>query len=109
MIDWPTPEHWSTERFINYPPMCVGMATKNISITEEAYRRLASFRKERESFSHVITRLTSNAGRLLKFAGSLSHEEADRLMERIKENRDRWIKEEAKKREELRRALHGVS
>jgi len=45
--------------------------------------------------------MTSNAGRLLKFAGTLTDEEADRLEARIKENRKNWLKAEAKRREDL--------
>jgi len=47
--------------------------------------------------------MTSSAGRLLKFAGTLSEEEADRLEARIKENRKNWLKAEAKRREEVAR------
>lgn len=36
--------------------MC--MATKNISLTEEAYERLKACKREGESFSDVVERLT---------------------------------------------------
>lgn len=85
------------------------MATKTITITEEAYRRLKQSKTDDESFSQIITRITGNAGRLLKFAGTLTDEEADRLEARIKENRKRWLKVEAEKKEQLRRQWHGVS
>lgn len=85
------------------------MATKTITITEEAYRRLRQSRKEDESFSQIIQRLTSNAGGLLKFAGTLTEEQAQRLEEQIRKNRKRWMKQEAKRREEIRRQLYGVS
>jgi len=62
------------------------MATKTISITEEAYERLASKKKEGESFSEVINRIT-NKRSLSEFAGILSNEEADRLEKNIKEGR----------------------
>ena len=58
------------------------MATKNISITEAAYRRLASMKRENESFSLVINRLTGTHT-LLGLAGSLSESAADRLEKNI--------------------------
>lgn len=85
------------------------MATKTLTITEEAYRRLKQSKTEDESFSRAITRLTSNAGKLLKFAGTLTDEEANRLEARIKENRKRWMKVEMEKKEQLRRQWNGVS
>lgn len=85
------------------------MATKSITITEEAYRRLKHSKDRDESFSQVITRLTGNARAIRSLFGILSKEEADRLEERIKANRKRWMEVEAKRKEELRRLLHGVS
>lgn len=85
------------------------MATKTITITEEAYRRLRQSRKEDESFSTIITRITGNARLIRPLFGILSKEEADRLEARIKENRKRWLEVEAKRKHELRRQLHGVS
>jgi predicted CopG family antitoxin len=35
------------------------MGSKNISISEEAYQRLASLKKPNESFTHVINWLTN--------------------------------------------------
>lgn len=60
--------------------MCMG--TKNISITEAAYRRLASMKREHESFSLVINRLTGTHS-LLELAGSLSESAAKRLEKNI--------------------------
>ncbi len=65
-----------------YPHVCVGMATKNISITQEAYDRLATLRKGKESFSEIIKRLT-HARKLMQFAGILSKESADELEKNI--------------------------
>lgn len=85
------------------------MATKTITITEEAYKRLKQSKKDDESFSTVITRMTGNARLVRQLFGVLSKEEADRLEARIKENRRRWIQVEAKRKEELRRQLYGLS
>jgi len=62
------------------------MGTKTISITEEAYNRLDSRKKERESFSEVINRLTSK-GSLARFAGIFSKAEAEELGENIRKSR----------------------
>lgn len=62
------------------------MSTKTISITEEAYKRLASKKKEKESFSSVINRLTSKDS-LLNFAGIFSKSGAAKLEKNIKANR----------------------
>ena len=37
------------------------MSTKTISITEDAYKRLANLKKENESFSMVIERVTKKS------------------------------------------------
>ena len=66
-------------------------------------------KREDESFSHVITRLTGNARSIRALFGVLSEEEGDRLEASIKENRKRWLKIEAEKREQLRRQLDGLS
>ena len=76
------------------------MATKNISITEEAYLRLASLRRGKESFSEIINRLT-NKRRLLDFAGVLSKESADRIDEHIRERRAALDEERARRRRRL--------
>ena len=62
------------------------MATKTISITEEAYERLKTKKKGNESFSEVITRIT-NKKSILDFAGILTNEEADHLKKTIAESR----------------------
>jgi len=64
------------------------MATKTISITEEAYERLAAKKREKESFSDVITRITNKVN-ILDFAGLLTPEEADRLEAAVKAGRAR--------------------
>jgi predicted CopG family antitoxin len=50
------------------------MATKTISIMDDAYERLLRVKLKDESFSDVVRRLTEKKkGDLLKYAGILSH------------------------------------
>ncbi|OGI64012.1 hypothetical protein A2642_00545 [Candidatus Nomurabacteria bacterium RIFCSPHIGHO2_01_FULL_39_10] len=62
------------------------MATKTLTITEDAYERLAATKEENESFSEVINRITNKVS-LLSMAGILSEQEADRIEQRIKNMR----------------------
>lgn len=62
------------------------MATKNISISEEAYKRLASLKLPHESFSMVISRLTGKRS-LSDIFGLLSGKEANRLVRKFKKVR----------------------
>lgn len=62
------------------------MATKTISITEEAYERLQARKKGRESFTEVINRITGKSS-LLDYAGLLSANEAKMLEEKIRDSR----------------------
>jgi predicted CopG family antitoxin len=64
------------------------MATKTISITEETYNMLASWKKENESFSDVIKRLGAKPS-LTSFAGILSETRAKELEASIEEGRAR--------------------
>ena len=63
------------------------MATKTISITEEAYNRLLTKKYEKESFSEVINR-TTNKINLLDFAGILTNKESDNLIKNIRGERN---------------------
>ena len=67
------------------------MATKNISITEEAYDRLATLREGNESFSEIIKRIT-HARDLMQFAGILSTRTADELERNVA-----WLRKENNK------------
>lgn len=58
------------------------MGSKNISISDEAYQRLASLKRPNESFTQVINRLTQKRS-ILELAGTLSEQEAAEIIENI--------------------------
>jgi len=55
------------------------MATKTLTITEESYNLLDSRKKERESFSEVISRILKK-NRLANFKGEVSLETANKVL-----------------------------
>lgn len=69
------------------------MASKNITITEDAYDRLKALKREDESFSDLVTRLTENADPMA-FAGSCPglgaavEEAGDELADDLDESHD---------------------
>ncbi len=65
------------------------MATKTITITEEAYGKLKMRKKGNESFSDVINR-TMPYTNWLDFAGVLSKDSAKKLRESVDESRRSW-------------------
>ena len=75
------------------------MATKTISITEDAYERLAALKNENESFSEVIGRITLKP-KLSDFHGVLS-----KLEKSIKELRKEHSKSHEKRVERIRKEL----
>ena len=56
------------------------MATRNIAIREEVYKKLASAKGEDESFSDTIDRLLSKKSSLLSFAGVFDEDDEDLKM-----------------------------
>lgn len=80
------------------------MATKTISITEDAYERLAALKKGNESFSEVIGRITLKL-KLSDFHGVLSKESADKLEKNIKELRKEHSKSHEKRVEHIKKEL----
>lgn len=65
------------------------MATKTISISEDAYHRLARLKREGESFTDVIQRVTGGAD-LQRYAGSISQAFATELREASRAFRERF-------------------
>lgn len=62
------------------------MATKTISITEEAYDRLKARKFETESFTDVINKIT-NKRSIMELAGILTKDEGTKLEKYIRERR----------------------
>jgi predicted CopG family antitoxin len=56
------------------------MGTKSVRLDEDVYERIKAHKREGETFSEAIDRLTSEYS-LLDFAGSYSDEDADRHRE----------------------------
>ena len=83
--------------------MHVHMATKTITITEEAYNKLKVRKKGNESFSEVINRIAPYTD-WSDFAGVLSEESARKLEKSIKESR----KETEKKLERINKHMRGL-
>mgnify|MGYP002038118253 FL=1 len=71
------------------------MATKCITISNEAYERLAAFKESKESFSDVIKKLTSKHT-LVDLVGLLTNKEAEEL-ELIKKETNKRVRKEVEK------------
>ena len=68
--------------------LCIEMATKTISLDEEAYERLRAHKREGESFSDVVKRLAGERS-WTEVAGILSDEESEELEDIVEAGRDR--------------------
>lgn len=62
------------------------MGTKSLTITEEAYERLEEHKREGESFTETILRLTGKERDLMKGFGSMS--DVDGFREAVESTRD---------------------
>lgn len=80
------------------------MATKTITITEAAYKRLARLKSRHESFSDIITRITGSS-RLKELQGLLSSESGAVLEDKITANRHAHRKQHAARTERLQGKL----
>jgi predicted CopG family antitoxin len=78
------------------------MGTKTIRLDDEAYERLASRKREGESFSDVVKRVAGERS-LLEIAGILSDEGAETMRETITERRTR----SRERSDEIARRLEG--
>ncbi|WP_306059119.1 antitoxin VapB family protein [Natronococcus wangiae] len=76
------------------------MATKTISLDEEAYERLKAQKKEGESFSETVKRLAGERS-WNEVVGILSEEEASDLESAIEEGRTRSKERSNRLRAEL--------
>lgn len=72
------------------------MASKSLSVREEAYRRLKSFKGEGESFSDVIMKVTDGEKDFKKGFGAW--EDKENVEKVIEEGRER-LDEDLRKRE----------
>lgn len=80
------------------------MGTKTISLTEEAYERLKAAKKEGESFSDVVNRISPGV-RLEEYWGILDDDAADELRETVAEGRDRRGAVRSERRERIANEL----
>ena len=68
------------------------MSTKTITITSDAYDRLASCKENNESFSEVISRIIPRTS-LLELVGLISKKESDELRKNVIDGRKHIEKE----------------
>jgi len=59
--------------------MCMCMATKTITIMEDAYKILLNRKHKNESFSGVIRRITGEKKDIMRFAGAWKHLKEDEV------------------------------
>ena len=82
------------------------MGTKTISLADDAYERLKARKREGESFSDVVRRLTDTTN-LEKYHGVLSDETAEELEEVVREQHEARNKERARRREGIVNEFEG--
>jgi predicted CopG family antitoxin len=62
--------------------------SKSIRLSEDAYKRLAAHKREKETFSDVVLRLAGERS-LLELAGILEDDDADAMRAAVEERRER--------------------
>lgn len=82
------------------------MATKCITVTEDAYGRLTAAKKSYESFSDIIVRSFPKRS-LSEFAGCISKKTADELTESVKELRKRFTESHRRRVDAIVKQLEG--
>lgn len=82
------------------------MATKTITVTENAYEALKSLKDKNESFSETILRVAKRKP-LSYFYGALSKETGERLEKDIMESRERHKKLHAERVKGIDKELKG--
>ena len=80
------------------------MATKTISLSEDAYDRLKEMKREGESFSDVVNRLTSGVA-ISEFHGVLKAETADDLESNIEERRSKHASNRRRRTDRISESL----
>src|SRR5713101_4051073 len=98
-LEWSSPKRYlviSVRVNIN-----TDMGVKTITVTEEAYSMLAKEKKEDESFSEVIKRLTKERGKLSDSLGAwkMTDEEAEQIFSSLRRN---WKKSTVRLRSNTR-------
>lgn len=85
--------HWAVNKqgFIYTYVYTYVMATKTLTITEDAYNRLASLKSQSESFSETIKRVLPKID-LRNFHGIISQEMGNEMLDLIKNNRKNQLK-----------------
>lgn len=78
------------------------MATKTITVTENAYESLKALKKEEESFSDVLLRIGEKKCTVDTFFGLLSGDATE-----ARENTKRWREEFSKDAEKRHKLLFG--
>lgn len=84
------------------------MGTKTISLADDAYERLKAAKREDESFSDAVRRLTPGV-RIAEYVGALDEDTADEVEVAIAERRAERADERHARVREVASALGGQS
>jgi predicted CopG family antitoxin len=77
------PDEFGKLKVYTHTCVCIAMGTRNISISDQAYAKLAAMKGPRESFTDVINRLAGKKS-VLDLAGVLSAREAADLRSNVR-------------------------